>query len=111
MIHWIWKRLTPAPGRSARDGKESWSVTINPETRVSTHADGLTFLHIPSGRVFVCNRTGARIWHALSNGLSPDAVCQEISRVYGLAPDLARRDTRSFLGELARHGLAARTVR
>jgi hypothetical protein len=101
MIHWIWKKSR----------EETWNVAIAPETRVSAHEDGLVFLHIPSGRVFVCNRTGARIWQALSNGASADAVCKDISRVFGLAPDLARRDTRSFLGELERQGLAVRTVR
>ncbi len=85
-------------------------MTITAETRVSAHEGGLAFLHIPTGRVFVCNRTGARIWQALSNGLSGTEVCQEISRVYNLPEDLARRDTRSFLGELERHGLAIRTA-
>jgi hypothetical protein len=101
MIHWIWKKSR----------EETWNVAIAPETRVSAHEDGLAFLHIPSGRVFVCNRTGARIWQALSSGLSATAVCDEISRVYSLPQDLVRRDTRLFLGELERQGLAVRRAR
>src|ERR1700681_2246755 len=103
----LWQRLFSRGGHRERD-RNKWALTVTPETRVSAHKDGLAFLHIPSGRVFVCNRTGARIWQALSDGLSSNAVCEEISRAYGLPPDSARRDTWSFLTELERHGLATR---
>jgi hypothetical protein len=101
MIRWIWNKSR----------EETWNLAVAPGTQVSAHEDGLAFLHIPSGRVFVCNRTGARIWQALSSGLNAPAVCDEISRVYHLSQDSARRDTESFLRELERHGLAVRSSR
>ena len=85
-----------------------WAVSA--ETCVSAHVNGLAVLHIPSGCVFVCNRTGARVWQGISKGLSSEEVSQEISREYGLAPELARRDTGSFVNELERRGLIQRTA-
>src|SRR3984957_8380030 len=101
MIRWIWNKSR----------EETWNLAVAPGTQVSAHEDGLAFLHILSGRVFVCNRTGARIWQALSNGLSTTAVCEETSPVSHLPKDSARRDTESFLRELERHGLAVRSSR
>ena len=80
-------------------------LSIHPEVRASFHADGLTLLHIPSGRVFVCNRTGARIWHGLSRGLNADSIADEISRAHGAQRDVVKEHTETFLGQLIRQRL------
>jgi hypothetical protein len=100
-------------GRFNRDLREFSnsrdSFTITPDIQASVHEDGIVLLHIPTGRVFQSNRTGARIWQALSGGLQPDAIATEISGDYGVPQDLAARDTDSFLTALEQHGFVTRT--
>jgi hypothetical protein len=83
---------------------------VAPDVRVSVHQDGLALLHIPSGRVFVCNRTAARIWDGVVKGLSADTISDEISRECGVERDLVHQHTSSFLAELERRGLVTRRV-
>ena len=97
-----WRR--PPQPTALEDGP----LAIVPEVRASTHLDGLVLLHIPSGRVFLCNRTGARIWKGLSRGLNSDAIAEEISREYGVALDQVVRHTTMFLTNLEQHGFVKR---
>jgi Coenzyme PQQ synthesis protein D (PqqD) len=95
-------------GGSGGDTGAHGSRVVAPEVRASVHPDGLALLHIPSGRVFVCNRTGSRIWQGLVQGLSIDSISEEISRECGVARELVYRHTSSFLAELERRGLLTR---
>jgi len=70
------------------------------EVLASAHDDGLLLVNIKSGRVFVCNRTGARIWRALTQGLAPAALAEEFSTDYGMPKELAGRDIQDFLVSL-----------
>jgi len=83
-------------------------MTPSPEIRLSAHGDGLVILHIPSGRVFVCNSTGCRIWKGVLKGSSADAVSEDISREFGVAPALAREHTKAFVTKLEQQGLLLR---
>src|SRR5260370_21913774 len=85
--------------RQARDGR---ALTVAPEVRTSIHDDGLVLLHIPSGRVFLCNSTGSQVWQGVSNGLNSEAISEQISREYGVAPDLVLQHTSAFISELER---------
>jgi hypothetical protein len=89
-------------------GDSSRPLAIASEVRASAHLDGLVLLHIPSGRVFLCNRTGARIWKGLSNGLNSDAIAEQISRDYGVPRYLVEQHTASFLTDLEQHGFVTR---
>jgi hypothetical protein len=93
------RRLPEVPGAPA----------VVPEVRASVHENGLVLLHIPSGKIFQSNRTGSQIWQGLSRGLQPDAISMGISHDYGVALDLVRQHTSSFLAELMRHGFVTRT--
>ena len=99
----------PAPRVPEANG-ENRSRAIVSEVRASVHEDGLALLHIPTGRFFLCNRTGSRIWQGLAKGLSTDAICEEISRECGVARDLVEQHTSSFLAELERRGLVTRRL-
>ena len=83
-------------------------MTPSPEIRLSAHGDGLVILHIPSGRVFVCNSTGCRIWNGVAKGSTADAVSEEISREFGVSPAVAREDTMAFVAKLEQQGLLLR---
>ena len=91
-------------------GGEKRTLAVAPEVQVSVHDDGLALLHIPTGRVFLCNRTGSRIWQGVVKGLSADAITEEISRECGVARDLVERHTAAFVTELERRGLLTRRV-
>ena len=102
-------RLFPPPKTGARElnvENRSWDVVS--EVRTSVHEDGLALLHIPTGRMFLCNRTGARIWQGIVKGLSTEAIVEEISRECGVARALVQQDTSSFLAELESRGLVIR---
>ena len=81
------------------------AVTASPDIRVSAHGDGIVILHIPTGRVFVCNSTGSRIWKAILNGSAPDDASQEISREFDVAPSVVREHAHAFVNKLRQQGL------
>ena len=85
-------------------------LAVSPETRASVHEEGLTILHIPSGRVFVCNRSAARIWLGASKGLSVDRLAEEMSGEYSVAPEIVQRDTRLLVSQMELHGLIIRSA-
>ncbi len=96
--------------RGIRDSSHGGdTLTVTPGIQASVHHDGIVLLHIPTGKVFQSNRTGARIWHGLSGGLQPDIIATEISRDYGVPQELAARDTATFLTALEHHGFVTRT--
>ena len=96
--------------RSVRDSRESEAHAIwrlSPGVHASLNEDGLVLLHVPTGRVYRCNRTGARIWQGLSSGLTPDFISHEISRDYNVDETRVRSDTSVFLAELQRRGFVS----
>ena len=83
-------------------------IRLNPEASASIHDDGLVILHVPSGRIFASNRTGARVWQCLKRQLPLEAIAAEISHTYGIDRATAREDAANFLAELERNGLTER---
>lgn len=84
------------------------SLRIAPGVRVSESQQGLTLLHIRSGRVFSCNGTGLRIWRDLTSGMSVEAIAAGLSGSYSLPPGRAHADTAAFLSALEEQGLVMR---
>jgi len=80
-------------------------IGLNRGATASVHEDGLFILHVPSGRIFASNQTGARIWQYLEQQLPLQAIAAEISREYGIDRETAQEDTARFLAELERNGL------
>jgi len=74
----------------------------------SIHDDGIVILHVPSGRMFTSNRTGARLWQSLERQLPLEAIVAEMSREYGIDRATAWEDSTHFLAELERNGLIER---
>ena len=83
-------------------------VRLNPEATASIHEDGLVILHVPSGRIFTSNQTGARIWQRLEERLPLAGIAAEIARDFGTDPATALKDAARFLAELERNGLTQR---
>ena len=85
-------------------------MTVAPEVRTSDHGDGLALLHIPTGKVFVCNRTASRIWQGIVNGFTAEAISEEISRESGVGRELVHQHTSAFVAELKRRRLVIHAV-
>ena len=81
------------------------SFTVSPEATASVHDDGVVILDLGNGRFYTCNGTGARIWRAIEQRLSLEAIAQEISNAYEIALNTARQHTVRFVAELELHQL------
>jgi hypothetical protein len=84
-------------------------LAISPDTRVSPHADGLTLLHIPSGQIFVCNRTAARIWQGATEGRCLDELSDEMSRQFRVGREIVQKDVCSIVSQMEHQGLIVRS--
>ena len=74
--------------------------TVSPEATASIHDDGIVILHLGNGGFYTCNGTGARIWRAIEQKLSLEAIVAEISSAYQIALATARQHTVRFLAQL-----------
>ncbi len=83
-------------------------IRLNRGAAASIHDDGLVILHVPSGRIFTSNRTGARVWQGLEQQLPLEAIATGISHDYGIDRVTAREHAARFLAELERNGLTER---
>lgn len=84
--------------------------TVSPQATASSHDDGIVILHLGNGGFYTCNGTGARIWRAIEQKLSLEAIAQEISNAYEIALTTARQHTVRFLAELELHALVQQEV-
>ena len=87
---------------------ENCSFTVNPEVVASFHDQGIVILHAGKARLFSSNRTGARVWRAVEQELSLEAIVDEISARYHIARAAAHEHMARFLAELERHALIQR---
>lgn len=104
----LWRQFLSKSSSSIGGGTESYRLTIAPDVHVSEHDEGLALLDVASGRVFLCNRTGARIWQGVEAGLDADSIADQISQECGVTWQLVSRHTTAFLSEVERRGLVVR---
>ena len=100
------KRLAEiTPDSRSERSQQKGKLSIAPEVRASVHDDGLALLHIPTGQVFLGNRTALKIWQGIVQGLSMDAICEEICREYGIAREIVEPQAFSFIRQLECKGI------
>jgi len=113
MAHW---KIGSLFGKSSRSASASGGLRSGgrwfpaAEVTASPHDDGLVILHIPTGRIYRCNRVGSRIWEGLAGGLDPSSISMEVSREYGVAESLVQTHTTRFVNELERCGFVTRAA-
>jgi hypothetical protein len=110
VAHW---KIGNLFGRSQSPKVSADSRRENPrlrtaEVHASAHEGGLVLLHVPTGRVYNCNRTGSRIWQGLAGGLDPNSISRELSRDYGVEEAVVQAHTGLFVDELERRGFVTR---
>jgi hypothetical protein len=84
------------------------AIMLNPNITASIHNAGLVVLHIPTGRLFTSNLTGALVWQGLERKTSIDGIATEISQEFGVPEEAVREHTMQFVFELERNGLVVR---
>ncbi len=113
MPHWKIGGLFRQSRRSAGAGSDSRTdVRRVPaaQVRASAHDDGLLLLHIPTGCVYRCNRTGSRIWQGLACGFDLSSISREVSREYSADESLVKAHTSLFVDELERRGFVTQVA-
>ena len=98
----------PLRRRRPKTSHHSRPIAVAPQVLVSSHDEGLVLLHVPSGRIFQCNRTASRIWEGLSRGWNQDKIAEDISHAYGVPIETVHRDTQCFVDKLESNGFLTR---
>jgi hypothetical protein len=99
--------LLESMGRAPKPVVENHAIVAQ-QVLSSAHEGGLLLLHLPSGRVFVCNEAGAQIWKAATTGLTLNAIAEEIGREHGIQTDVVYRHAVAFVADLETNGLVIR---
>jgi len=72
----------------------------------STHSqDGSIVLDIRQGQIFNLNFVGSRILELLKSGSTESVIVDQISREFGVSPELVENDLREFLQHLKKSHL------
>ena len=82
--------------------------SVNPEASASVHEGGIVILHIGQGRLYTCNRTGARIWRGIEQQLPLETIAEQISGECRIDGGAAREQALRFVADLERHALVQR---
>lgn len=83
--------------------------TIHPDPDVvdtEIDADQVALLHLGSKTYFSLNRTGARIWRDLKQGLSLETISMRLQEEFDVDAKQAQESIERLVDELTRHGLA-----
>jgi hypothetical protein len=54
---------------------------------------------------YALNESGTCIWDAVAGGETVEVAAQRLARQFGIAPDVARRDTAALVQDLVSRGL------
>ena len=87
------------------------SLTVHPDV-VDTEIDEgeVALLHLGSKTYFSLNRTGARIWECLKEGLSLEEVSARLQQEFDVDAARAQQSVLQLVDELVRHQLAQRAA-
>jgi len=111
LIHFLARTISRNRFRTNTDLNSCDSCwSISSAVRISGLDDGLLLFHTSTGRLFTCNRVGARIWVGITSGLTLEAIAQNLALDYGAKTDQTSEDVHQFLLSLAQHRLITRKV-
>ena len=82
--------------------------TVQPDPDVvdtEIDADELALLHLGTKTYFSLNRTGARIWHDLRQGLSLETISLRLQEEFDVDAEQAQRSVQRLVDDLAQHSL------
>jgi hypothetical protein len=72
----------------------------SPDVRVALADDSGVLIQLRTGGCFILNRSGARIWRLLMDGISTAGIAENISAYGDVSLECARKDVQQFLQAL-----------
>ena len=81
------------------------SYAVHAEVLAQQVGDELILLDQASERYLSIDPVGARIWNLLTAGLGIDAVTDQLSTEYDVAPSVLERDVSDFVARVTELGL------
>jgi hypothetical protein len=86
----------PAPANT-------WAV--RPDIVTRRIGDTLVIVSLPNNKIFELNRTGARIWELVAEGLDDQQVARSLAEEFDVTFDVARQEMIALRGQLLEEGL------
>jgi hypothetical protein len=96
------KKNTPA---STECTGNAGSFRVPEGVQATVDENGLVLFSLTAGKLFRANRTGARIWSAITQGEDAELLALELSNEFGISVSRAAEDISRFLQSLTRSEL------
>jgi hypothetical protein len=108
-MFWSRPKKQSAPASRERQSDESTgevgSFRIPEGVQATVDENGLVLFSLTAGKLFRANRTGARIWSAITQGKDAELLAQELSNEFGVSVSRAAEDISRFIQSLTQSEL------
>ena len=108
-MFWFRSKKQSAPAARGRQSDEcagnAPSFRVPEGVQATVDENGLVLFSLTAGKLFRANRTGARIWSAITQGKDAEMLAQELSSEFGITVNHAAGDISRFLQSLTRSEL------
>jgi len=84
------------------------AVVCNPDVLAKAVGTETVLVHLKTNRIYELNRTAARLWALLDQGLTPTEIEQTLVREFSVSPDIVRREMEALIEELVDERLLLR---
>ncbi len=81
-------------------------IEPSPGVVFQTLGDEAVLYDLDTETFFALNETSTRMWHLLTDGTEPAAVCSTMCEEYDVQADQLRNDLDDFVAQLLERGLA-----
>jgi hypothetical protein len=71
----------------AGNGAEGLRFRASPDTVAQRVGDEVVLVHVNTDKIFVLNRTGARLWELLASGLERDDIQRQMLQEFDVSED------------------------
>jgi len=106
-MFWFRSKKKSAPAGAAPMSNAAGSFRVPEGVQATVDENGLVLFSITAGKLFRANRTGARIWSAVTQGEDAELLAQDLSNEFGISVSRAAEDISRFLQALTRSELLA----
>jgi hypothetical protein len=101
----FWFRSEKKNPPATEEPSNAGSFRIPAGIQATVDENGLVLFSLTAGKLFRANRTGARIWSAITQGKDAELLAQELSNEFGISVSCAAEDISRFLHSLTRSEL------
>ena len=83
------------------------TYTLNPDMVFKRLGDRMVLVHVATNQIYEFNDTAARVWELLENGLTIEAVIEQLTAEFEVDPSTLRNEIKALIGDLVTKGLIA----